>query len=354
MSKRSVGSTEQTNSKRQKAGEGTEALGMSNVPVVPHGFQISRCRLLTAPSNLSHNGRCVVLWMSRDQRVHDNHAVHYAQLVAQAQGVPLRVVFNLVPTFLQATLRQYGFMIKGLQEVEQSFRQLGIPFHLLMGDPVVNIPQFVLEREASMLVTDFSPMRVGLGWVTSVANTLSLAPPDKRIPMVQVDAHNIVPCWVASPKLEYSARTFRGKITPKIPEYLTDIPPPVVNPDGHLDTSPVDWDAALASLQINREVKEVDWCVPGEVAAEQMFQSFANERLQDYGEKRNNPNNNFQSGLSPYIHFGHISVQRIVIRLKQLKKHHSSTDSFIEEAVVRRELADNFCFCKSYYNKYLV
>ena len=41
----------------------------------------------------------------------------------------------------------------------------------------------------------------------------------------KVDAHNIVPCWVASPKLEYAARTIRGKITKLLPEFLTDFPP---------------------------------------------------------------------------------------------------------------------------------
>lgn len=42
---------------------------------------------------------------------------------------------------------------------------------------------------------------------------------------LQVDAHNAVPCWVASPKLEYAARTIRGKITKLLPEFLTDFPP---------------------------------------------------------------------------------------------------------------------------------
>lgn len=41
----------------------------------------------------------------------------------------------------------------------------------------------------------------------------------------KVDAHNIVPCWVTSPKLEYAARTIRGKITKLLPEFLTDFPP---------------------------------------------------------------------------------------------------------------------------------
>lgn len=36
----------------------------------------------------------------------------------------------------------------------------------------------------------------------------------------EVDAHNIVPCWVASDKREYGARTIRRKITDKLPEFL--------------------------------------------------------------------------------------------------------------------------------------
>lgn len=46
----------------------------------------------------------------------------------------------------------------------------------------------------------------------------------------QVDAHNIVPCWVASPKQEYSARTIRGKIHAQLPEFLTEFPPVIRHP----------------------------------------------------------------------------------------------------------------------------
>lgn len=51
-----------------------------------------------------------------------------------------------------------------------------------------------------------------------------------QFPPPQVDAHNVVPCWVASGKLEYSARTIRGKITNLLPEFLTDFPLVVKHP----------------------------------------------------------------------------------------------------------------------------
>ena len=40
------------------------------------------------------------------------------------------------------------------------------------------------------------------------------------IPFHEVDAHNVVPCWLASDKREYGARTIRSKIHKKLPEFL--------------------------------------------------------------------------------------------------------------------------------------
>lgn len=45
------------------------------------------------------------------------------------------------------------------------------------------------------------------------------------IGLLQVDAHNIVPCWITSDKQEYSARTIRKKIHDKLPKFLTKFPP---------------------------------------------------------------------------------------------------------------------------------
>jgi deoxyribodipyrimidine photo-lyase len=148
--------------------------------------------------------------------------------------------------------------------------------------------------------------------------------------------------------IEYGARTIRGKIQAKLPEYLKPFPEVTANPPDSLDgCPPIDWDNALASLQINREVPEVTWLQPGPTAALEALQTFIHSpKLKDFGDKRNDPNLDVISNLSPYIHFGQISVQKIVLELKLSKKYPSSADVFIEEAVVRRELADNFCFCK--------
>lgn len=68
-----------------------------------------RLRIL---KNATHNTNGpIVYWMSRDQRAHDNWALLYAQQLALERHQQLLVVFCLVPIFLEATIRQYGFML---------------------------------------------------------------------------------------------------------------------------------------------------------------------------------------------------------------------------------------------------
>jgi hypothetical protein len=81
----------------------------------------------------------IALWMSRDQRINDNWALLFAQEVAREKKAPLAVIFCLVPRFLNATIRQYGFMIKGLQEVEENLKKMNIPFLLLTGIPEIEL-----------------------------------------------------------------------------------------------------------------------------------------------------------------------------------------------------------------------
>jgi deoxyribodipyrimidine photo-lyase len=87
----------------------------------------------------------IVYWMCRDQRVNDNWALLFSQESALKQKVPLTVVFCLVPQFLGTTIRQYDFMLKGLQELEKNLTEKNIPFYMLTGSPEEELPNFVSE-----------------------------------------------------------------------------------------------------------------------------------------------------------------------------------------------------------------
>ncbi|XP_077204166.1 deoxyribodipyrimidine photo-lyase-like [Paroedura picta] len=311
-------------------------------------YSKKRVRLISQESELKEGALGILYWMSRDQRVQDNWAFLYAQRLALKQALPLHVCFCLVPKFLDATIRHFGFLLGGLKEVAEECRDLSIPFHLLTGAARDVLPPFVARHSIGGVVTDFAPLRVPRQWLQDVRERL---PTD--VPLVQVDAHNIVPCWLASDKQEYGARTIRRKIHDQLAEFLTEFPPVVKHPHpGTVQAEAIDWDACRASLQVDCSVKEVGWAKPGTAAGLAVLEEFVEKRLKFFGTERNDPNKATLSNLSPWFHFGQVAVQRAILEVsKHRRRCRESVDAFVEEAVVRRELADNFCFYNPQYDQ---
>jgi len=288
----------------------------------------------------------VIYWMSRDQRANDNWALLTAQQYALERKSPLIVVFCLVPEFLGATIRQYAFMLKGLQETEAALTKKHIAFILLKGAPERVLPRFLKSVNAGTIVTDFDPLRIKRAWVNSVLQRID-------IPMHQVDAHNIVPCWTASQKQEYAAYTFRPKIRKLLPRYLKPCPLLKKHPYSLSTKLNVpDWRNVIRDLKVDRAVGEVTWLRPGEKAAKRMLRNFIANRLHGYSRDRNNPVKDGQSHLSAYLHFGHISAATVAKVVQEAEGDPGSKDAFLEELIVRRELSDNFCFYNDYYDSF--
>uniref|UniRef100_A0A1D1XXS9 Deoxyribodipyrimidine photo-lyase n=2 Tax=Anthurium amnicola TaxID=1678845 RepID=A0A1D1XXS9_9ARAE len=296
----------------------------------------------------------VVYWMFRDQRCRDNWALAHAVDLANRSGAPVAVAFNLFHRFLGAHARQLCFMIRGLRELQGRLAALGIPFFLFRGEAADTIPGFLRDCGASVLVTDFSPLREVRRSKDDICGRVG-----PSVAVHEVDAHNVVPLWAASWKLEYGARTIRSKIHKLLPEYLVqfpDLPTPIAGWAAQ-DPPAIDWDGLISdALRDGAGVAEVGWCQPGEAAAMEMLmgsaEGFLTRRLKGYVDDRNDPlKPRGLSGLSPYLHFGHISAQRCALEAQAFKKSHpKSVDAFLEEMIVRRELADNFCFYQLHYD----
>jgi len=287
----------------------------------------------------------IVYWMSRDQRVADNWALLYAQQLAKKNKQPLAVVFCLVPQFLGSTLRQYDFMLKGLQEVEINLKKYNIPFFLLTGDPGTQIPRFAKKHKAGVVVTDFDPLRLKQRWCKKVARSLSVS-------VQQVDAHNIVPCFVASDKQEYAARTIRPKLKKQLKDFLTSFGRVTKQTKKFpVPSKKINWSLVYKKIDVDRSVQPVTWCKPGETAAKKMLRSFLTKRLKGYDKNRNDPNIDGQSNLSPYLHFGQIAAQTVALAVRKSKAG-SAQDraAFLEELIIRKELSDNFCFYNTKYD----
>jgi deoxyribodipyrimidine photo-lyase len=280
----------------------------------------------------------VVYWMSRDQRIHDNWALLFSQELAIRRKAPLVVLFCLASQFLGATMRQYRFMIAGLQEVEKRLAAANIPFVLLTGSSEVEIPAFVESNDVGVLVSDFTPLSINRRWKAGVAEKIDC-------PFYEVDAHNIVPCWLASSKREYAARTFRPKVNRAVPDFLEDFPPSRRHPHERQEPwNTIDWRNAMRSLRIAEPVSALKWLEPGETAAYQVLQQFLKHKLGSYPEQRNDPSKDALSNLSPYLHFGQIAAQRVALEVNRSEAPPHAREAFLEELIVRRELADNYCY----------
>jgi deoxyribodipyrimidine photo-lyase len=289
----------------------------------------------------------VLYWMSRDQRINDNWALLYAQEQAFKYEVPLIVIFCLTFEFLNALPRIYKFMIQGLDQIYTALTKLNISFILLQGDPTVEIPKFIEKYKIGKLIVDFSPLRVKSYWIKHIIKTVT-------IPIIEIDAHNIIPCWKASPKMEYSAHTFRSKVRSLLQKFLEDYPSiksQNIKWDHNLDNETENLLNHVLSNYENESLPKVPFN-SGEKYASDQLNLFLNSKIKNYTAERNDPTKDAQSNLSPYLHFGQISSQRVVKELMRFKKLGDLKGSIYDEVIVRKELSDNFCYYNQKYDTF--
>jgi deoxyribodipyrimidine photo-lyase len=278
----------------------------------------------------------VVYWMSRDQRVRDNWALVYAQRLSISKRQPLLVLFCLVDEFLGAQKRHYDFMMEGLRGVGRELSRRGMGFRLVGGNPADKVPEMISEFDVSILISDFSPLRIKRKWVQEISTCVD-------IPLFEVDAHNIVPCWTASQKAEYGAYTIRPKLRRLLVEYLVKIPRTRRHPHPWEEDEDLDWERFEGS-------NAPRWIAPGENEALRSAREFIARGLRKYPGERNDPSLGGQSNLSPYLHFGQLSAQRLALEVLNSKVPEPSREAFLEELIVRRELSDNFCYYNENYD----
>lgn len=238
-------------------------------------------------------------------------------------------------------------MMRGLQELHTACIVNNITFTILTGPLKATLTNYIHNNNCCALVTDFEPLQQSLRDVHTISTLATL-------PFFQVDAHNIVPCWHASSKQEFGAYTLRPKLQKLLPTFLEDFPAVVRHPYGLATKAEADFSQLVTTTPLNRTAGSVQWIHPGESAAQQAMASFVN-RLNTYSN-RNDPTQIGQSNLSPYLHFGQLSAQRLALTIKEHITANESLreqgESFLEELIVRRELSDNFTFYNPRYAEF--
>ena len=140
--------------------------------------------------NGSSNGPGPVLyWMHREFRARDNWGLLHAREEALRRQAPLAVVFCLAPGFLGATLRQFDFLLRGLEASAPALDQAGIPLILRSGEPDQEVIRLCSELNPALVVTDFDPLRLKRQWLQSLLEHQSA-------PVHEVDSRNILPAWI--------------------------------------------------------------------------------------------------------------------------------------------------------------
>ncbi len=285
----------------------------------------------------------VVYWMQREQRVIDNHALLYAYNLSVELKSELLVIFCLVDDYLNATLRHYDFMLKGLMDVEARLNELNVKVLMLKGEPETEIPAFLQSLNTGAIVTDFNPLKLPRYWQNKINEKINVS-------FCVVDSHNVVPCRVASNKREYAAYTLRRKIDKVLPDFLyEDIGAISIHPFNKVIKCN-NWGNAFDNLRCDTSVGVVMEISPGETLAEAVLDNFIKTGLNIYEENSNDPNANALSRLSPYLHFGQISSRKVAQRILKSNADEINKGAFLEQLIIRKELADNFCFYNNDYD----
>ncbi len=283
-------------------------------------------------------GRFVLYWMQQSQRAEYNHALEYAVTQANDQGLPVLVVFGLTKSYPDANIRHYTFMLEGLAETKNTLEKRGIRMIIQEGHP----PDvaFGQSLSAAMVICDRGYLKHQKSWREELAAKVSC-------PVIQVESDVVVPVGIVSRKAEYAARTIRPRIKKKMGPFLKKVPEVPLKVDS-LSLQPIEFDLTspervAENLGVDNEVFAVTPLFRGGTSqARSRFGQFLRTNLDHYERHGNQPQTDDISHMSPYLHFGQISPVYLALEVIGSGADQNSKDAFMEQLVVRRELAMNY------------
>ena len=293
-------------------------------------------------------GVYVLYWMQQSQRAVCNPALEVAVAAANRLRLPLVVGFALRDDLPRAKLRHYAFMLEGLAEAAAALRERGIGFVIRRGSPAQVI--LGLAARAALIVCDRGYLRAQQKWRRQVA-----AAAGRR--MVQVEGDVVVPVRLASDTQEIGARSLRPKIARLREGFLRPLRqqrPQVTARRLQLasDVALDDLPRTLAGLHLDHGVARVAVFRGGHSHARRRLKAFVSQGLASYCAARASPGAPRVSTLSPYLHFGQISPVEIALAVGAAAAPEADRAAFLEQLIVRRELAINFVSNNADYDRF--
>jgi deoxyribodipyrimidine photo-lyase len=278
--------------------------------------------------------QCVFYWMQQSQRESCNHALEFSINLANKYEKPLAVIFILTH-FPEANKRHYYFMLEGLVETKRQLEKRGIQFMLQTGNPVNIVVN--LSKKAVAMIFDKGYLRIQKEWRQNISK-------ECQCQLFEIESDVIIPVNSVSLKEEYNARTIRGKINRLLPEFVVPLKKQTLRNKNKISGIKSeefdDIDTLLKKLTLDTSVEKAGWIKGGIKTAKRFLDSFISKKIDYFHTLRNDPSNDYQSHLSPFLHFGQISSLYIVEKIKKIESPGKA--AFLEELIIRRELSINF------------
>ncbi|MDQ7784391.1 MAG: hypothetical protein RDU20_16005 [Desulfomonilaceae bacterium] len=341
-------------------------------------FRIRKCN----DAAVNRHGRYVLYWMIANRRTQWNFSLQRAVEWTLELRKPLLVLEALRCGYQWASDRLHTFVMEGMRDNAEDFSRTPALYYPYL-EPEQGAGKGLLKalaQDACCVITDDYPCFFLPRMAASAA---------RQVPVLleAVDSNVIVPMrW--SEKSYLNAFGFRRFLQSNLEPHLYAFPER--NPADAIETARMEelppgitdrWPPAhrwlaqigrrsLAEFPIDHTVGP-SRVIGGSAAASERLGSFLDSSLNHYAELRNHPDADCTSGLSPYLHFGHISVHQIFTELmeredwsvKKLSTNASgkrsgwwgvgeNADGFLEELITWREVGYNMCSRRSDYDQY--
>jgi deoxyribodipyrimidine photo-lyase len=328
------------------------------------------------------DGDYVLYWMIANRRTGWNFSLERAVHWARDLKKPLLVFEALRCGYRWASDRFHRFVIQGMADNQRRLEQAGV-FYYPYVEPHAGAGSGLLRRlaeRACVVISDDFPCFFLPSMIESAA---------RRIPVrfELVDSNGLLPMRAAD-RVFARAFDFRRFLQRRLRPHLDQFPDPDPLDQCRLPElrqlpreivqrwrparlqQLLDKPAALAALPIDHAVPPAA-AVGGSQAAEGVLDGFVKDRLARYAQQRNEPEVEASSGLSPYLHFGHISAHQVFAEVTRhdgwspeklsAKANGSSegwwgasanVESFLDELITWREVGYNMCWQRDDYDQY--
>jgi hypothetical protein len=304
-----------------------------------------RCRSLNGEA-VSDAGRYVLWWAHHALRDHENPALDVALEVADRLGLPVLAYAGLHGAHPYANDRHHLFILQSLREWQQVLSERGV--RALVSLPVDGRPSplAALAAESALVVAEEMPAPPFPAWNVGLARR-------SQVPVWAVDARCIVPMGLPGQCFDRAYR-FReatrkalasrlGTAWPEAPASRGPAEPPAGIEDIHLGAASLP--DLIARCPIDHTVPPVADTPGGSRAGYRRWREFLGQGLADYHRLRNDAAVAPPAGvsrLSAYLHYGCVSPFTVA---REAQAHGGpGADKFLDELLVWRELAHNFCF----------